>query len=240
MYYSGGYGMYNGFYSASYLLVIIGAVICMIASARVKSTYRKYAKVMSASGLTGAQAAEMILRRNGVLGVTVQHVAGELTDHYDPARGVVNLSDATYNSTSVAAIGVAAHECGHVMQHESEYLPLKIRTALVPVANIGSNVGIWIVMLGLILGLNDTLAMIGIYLFSFGVLFQLVTLPVEFDASRRALVMLQDYGILGQTEVQGSRSVLSAAAMTYVASAAASVLQLLRLLMIVNGGRRRR
>lgn len=240
MYYSGGYGMYNGFYSASYLLVIIGAVICMIASARVKSTYRKYAKVMSASGLTGAQAAEMILRRNGVLGVTVQHVAGELTDHYDPARGVVNLSDATYNSTSVAAIGVAAHECGHVMQHETEYLPLKIRTALVPVANIGSNVGIWIVMLGLILGLNDTLAMIGIYLFSFGVLFQLVTLPVEFDASRRALVMLQDYGILGQTEVQGSRSVLSAAAMTYVASAAASVLQLLRLLMIVNGGRRRR
>lgn len=240
MYYSGGYGMYNGFYSASYLLVIIGAVICMIASARVKSTYRKYAKVMSASGLTGAQAAEMILRRNGVLGVTVQHVAGELTDHYDPARGVVNLSDATYNSTSVAAIGVAAHECGHVMQHETGYLPLKIRTALVPVANIGSNVGIWIVMLGLILGLNDTLAMIGIYLFSFGVLFQLVTLPVEFDASRRALVMLQDYRILGQTEVQGSRSVLSAAAMTYVASAAASVLQLLRLLMIVNGGRRRR
>ena len=240
MYYSGGYGMYNGFYSASYLLVSIGAVICMIASARVKSTYRKYAKVMSASGLTGAQAAEMILRRNGVLGVTVQHVAGELTDHYDPARGVVNLSDATYNSTSVAAIGVAAHECGHVMQHETEYLPLKIRTALVPVANIGSNVGIWIVMLGLILGLNDTLAMIGIYLFSFGVLFQLVTLPVEFDASRRALVMLQDYGILGQTDVQGSRSVLSAAAMTYVASAAASVLQLLRLLMIVNGGRRRR
>ena len=240
MYYSGGYGMYNGFYSASYLLVIIGAVICMIASARVKSTYRKYAKVMSASGLTGAQAAEMILRRNGVLGVTVQHVAGELTDHYDQARGVVNLSDATYKSTTVAAIGVAAHECGHVMQHETEYLPLKIRTALVPVANIGSNVGIWIVMLGLILGLNDTLAMIGIYLFSFGVLFQLVTLPVEFDASRRALVMLQDYGILGQTEVQGSRSVLSAAAMTYVASAAASVLQLLRLLMIVNGGRRRR
>jgi Zn-dependent membrane protease YugP len=140
----------------------------------------------------------------------------------------------------VAAIGVAAHECGHVMQHETDYLPLKIRTALVPVANIGSNVGIWIVMLGLILGLNDTLAMIGIYLFSFGVLFQLVTLPVEFNASRRALVMLQDYGILRQDEVQGSRSVLSAAAMTYVASAAASVLQLLRLLMIVNGGRRRR
>ena len=239
MYY-GGYGMYNGFYSFSYLLVIIGAVLCLLASARVKSTYKKYAKVRSASGMTGAQAAEMILRRNGVLGVTVQHVAGELTDHYDPARGVVNLSDATYNSTSVAAIGVAAHECGHVIQHETGYLPLKIRTALVPVANIGSNIGIWIVMIGVILGMNDTLAMIGVYLFSFGVLFQLVTLPVEFNASRRALVMLQDYGMLGQEEIRGSRSVLSAAAMTYVASAAASVLQLLRLLMIVNNGRRRR
>ncbi|MDO5132563.1 MAG: zinc metallopeptidase [Eubacteriales bacterium] len=236
MYYYGGYGMYNG----SYLLVIIGAVLCLIASARVKSTYKKYEKIRSASGMTGAQAAELILRRNGVLGVTVQHVPGQLTDHYDPARGVVNLSDATYNSTSVAAIGVAAHECGHVMQHENGYVPLKIRTALVPVANIGSNFGIWIVMLGVILGLNSTLAMVGVYLFSFGVLFQLVTLPVEFDASRRALVMLQDYGILGQTEVQGSRRVLSAAAMTYVASAAASILQLLRLLMIVNGGRRRR
>lgn len=234
MYY--GYGMLD----PTYLLVIIGAVLCLVASAHVKSTYRKYAKIRSASGITGAQAAEMILRRNGVIGVTVQHVAGELTDHYDPARGVVNLSDATYNSTSVAAIGVAAHECGHVMQHETGYLPLRLRTALVPVANIGSNIGIWIVMLGLILGLNQSLAMIGVYLFSFGVLFQLVTLPVEFDASHRALVMLQDYGILGDTEVKSSRAVLNAAAMTYVASAAASVLQLLRLLMIVNGGRRRR
>lgn len=239
MYY-GGYGMYNGFYSTSYILVIIGAIICLIASARVKSAYKKYEKVRSACGMTGAQVAEYILRRNGVTGVTVQHVAGELTDHYDPGRGVVNLSDATYNSTSVAAIGVAAHECGHVMQHETDYMPLRIRTALVPVANIGSNFGIWIVMLGVILGLNSTLAMIGVYLFSFGVLFQLVTLPVEFDASHRALVMLQDYGILGETEVKGSKSVLSAAAMTYVASAAASVLQLLRLLMIVNNGRRRR
>ena len=236
MYYYGGYGMYNG----TYLLVIIGAILCLAASAHVKSTYRKYARTASARGMTGAMVAEEILRRNGVLGVTVQHVSGELTDHYDPARGVVNLSDATYNSTSVAAIGVAAHECGHVMQHETGYMPLRFRTALVPVANIGSNLGIWIVMLGLLFGLNSTLAMIGIYLFSFGVLFQLVTLPVEFDASRRALVMLQDYGILGQNEVVGSRKVLNAAAMTYVASAAASVLQLLRLLMLVNGGRRRR
>lgn len=236
MYYYGGYGMYNG----TYLLVIIGAALCLLASLHVKSTYKKYAKISSASGMTGAQAAELILRRNGVYGVTVQHVPGELTDHYDPARGVVNLSDATYGSHSVAAIGVAAHECGHVMQHETGYLPLRLRTALVPVANIGSNVGIWIVMLGLIFGLNDSLAMIGIYLFSFGVLFQLVTLPVEFNASSRALVMLQEYGILGDTEVKESRAVLSAAAMTYVASAAASILQLLRLLMLVNNGRRRR
>ena len=233
--------MYYGYgFDTTYLLVIIGAVLCLVASAHVKSTYRKYAGIRSASGITGAQAAEAILRRNGVVGVTVQHVAGELTDHYDPSRGVVNLSDATYNSTSVAAIGVAAHECGHVMQHETGYLPLSLRTALVPVANIGSNLGIWIVMLGLIFGLNQSLAMIGVYLFSFGVLFQLVTLPVEFDASHRALVMLQDYGILGDTEVKSSRAVLNAAAMTYVASAAASVLQLLRLLMLVNGGRRRR
>ncbi|HAL58205.1 MAG: zinc metallopeptidase [Sarcina sp.] len=233
--------MYYGYgFDTTYLLVIIGAVLCLVASAHVKSTYRKYAGIRSASGITGAQAAEAILRRNGVVGVTVQHVAGELTDHYDPSRGVVNLSDATYNSTSVAAIGVAAHECGHVMQHETGYLPLRLRTALVPVANIGSNLGIWIVMLGLIFGLNQSLAMIGVYLFSFGVLFQLVTLPVEFDASHRALVMLQDYGILGDTEVKSSRAVLNAAAMTYVASAAASVLQLLRLLMLVNGGRRRR
>ena len=233
--------MYYGYrFDTTYLLVIIGAVLCLVASAHVKSTYRKYAGIRSASGITGAQAAEAILRRNGVVGVTVQHVAGELTDHYDPSRGLVNLSDATYNSTSVAAIGVAAHECGHVMQHETGYLPLRLRTALVPVANIGSNVGIWTVTLGLIFRLNQSLAMIGVYLFSFGVLFQLVTLPVEFDASHRALVMLQDYGILGDTEVKSSRAVLNAAAMTYVASAAASVLQLLRLLMLVNGGRRRR
>lgn len=234
MYY--GYGMMD----PTYILVIIGALLCMAAKARVTSTYRKYANVRSACGMTGAQAAEMILRRNGVVGVQVQHVAGELSDHYNPSTGVVNLSDSVYGSSSVAAIGVAAHECGHVMQHESGYLPLRLRTALVPIANFGSNFGIWIVIIGLIFGLNNSLAMIGVYLFSFGVLFQLVTLPVEFDASKRALVMLQDYGILGQNEVQGSRAVLNAAALTYVAAAAASVLQLLRLLMLVNGGRRRR
>ena len=232
--------MFYYYYDPTYILVIIGAVLCLLASLRIRSAYSKYSSVRSACGLTGAQVAEMILRRNNVAGVSVQHVTGSLTDHYDPSRGVVNLSDATYNSTSVAAIGVAAHECGHVMQHETGYIPLKLRTALVPVANIGGNFGIWLVILGVIIGMNDTLGMIGVYLFSFGVLFQLVTLPVELDASRRALVMLQDYGILSQDELQGSRHVLGAAALTYVASAAASILQLLRLLLIVNGGRRRR
>ena len=241
-YYGGAYyGGYGAFLADNlYVLLLIPVLLLSFyAQMQVSGSFRRYSAVTNQRRITGAQAAEMILRRNGVVGVQVQHVAGELTDHYDPARGVVNLSDSTYSSTSVAAIGVAAHECGHVMQHETGYLPLRIRTALVPVANIGSNFGIWIVMLGLILGLNSTLAMVGVYLFSFGVLFQIVTLPVEFDASRRALVMLQDYGMLGQTELQGSRRVLSAAALTYVASAAASVLQLLRLLMIVNGGRRR-
>jgi Zn-dependent membrane protease YugP len=178
------------------------------------------------TGLTGATAAQKVLATFGIFDVRIERVSGDLTDHYDPRTKTLRLSDSTYASPSVAAICVAAHECGHVMQHETGYLPLKIRTALVPVANIGSNIGIWIVMIGVILGMNDTLAMIGVYLFSFGVLFQLVTLPVEFNASRRALVMLQDYGMLGQEEIRGSRSVLSAAAMTYVASAAASVLTL--------------
>jgi Zn-dependent membrane protease YugP len=230
------YGYY--YFDWTYILVIIGAVICMAASAQVQSTYRRYSTVRSSCGMTGAMAAQEILNRNGVTDVHIEHVRGELTDHYDPRAGAVRLSDAVYGSTSVAAIGVAAHECGHVMQHERGYVPLQIRTALVPVANFGSNVGIWVVILGLILGLSDTFVNIGIALFSFGVLFQLVTLPVEINASRRALAMLTDYRILSPEEERGSRAVLRAAAMTYVAAAASSILQLLRL-VILAGGRRR-
>lgn len=226
------------YFDPTYILVIIGAIICIAASAQVQSTYRKYAQVAAACGMTGAQAAQQILDTNGVTDVTVEHVSGNLTDHYDPSAGVVRLSDTVYGSRSVAAIGVAAHECGHVMQHEQGYLPLQIRTALVPVANFGSNVGIWIVILGLILGLSDTFVNIGIALFSFGVLFHLVTLPVEFNASHRALQMLTDYGILSKEEEKGSRAVLRAAAMTYVAAAASSILQLLRLVLL-SGSRRR-
>ncbi len=230
-----------GYYmDPTYVLVLIGALLCMAASARVKTTFNTYSQVRSACGMTGAQVAWRILELSGVSDVTVQHVSGNLTDHYDPSRKVVNLSDATYNSTSVAAIGVAAHECGHVMQHHTGYVPLKMRTFLVPVANLGSNLGLPMVILGLIFGFSRNFLLIGVVLFCAGVLFQLVTLPVEFNASHRALVMLEDYGILGADEVKDSRKVLSAAALTYVAAAASSVLQLLRLLILANNGKRRR
>jgi len=225
--------MYYGF-DWTYILVMIGALLCIFASSHVTSTYNRYARTRSACGMTGAQVAQEILRRNGVSDVTVQHVAGNLTDHYNPATQTVNLSDSVYGSTSVAAVAVAAHECGHVMQHETGYVPLSIRTALVPIANFGSNAGIWIVMLGFLMGLSDKIVTLGILLFSLGVLVQVVTLPVEFNASRRALSMLDSYGILSSDEVGKSREVLTAAALTYVASAASSVLSLLRLIFLNN------
>ena len=225
--------MYYGF-DWTYILVMIGALLCIFASSHVTSTYNRYARTRSACGMSGAQVAQEILRRNGVSDVTVQHVAGNLTDHYNPATKTVNLSDSVYGSTSVAAVAVAAHECGHVMQHENGYVPLSIRTALVPIANFGSNAGIWIVMLGFLMGLSDKIVTLGILLFSLGVLFQVVTLPVEFNASRRALSMLDSYGILSSDEVRKSREVLTAAALTYVASAASSVLSLLRLIFLNN------
>ncbi len=220
------------YYDATYLLVLIGAVLSMIASARVNGTFNRYSRVRSMSGMTGAQAARRILDKNGLYNVTVEHINGNLTDHYDPRSKVLRLSDATYSSTSVAAVGVAAHECGHAVQDSEEYEPLRIRSKMAPAANFGSRFGLPIFIAGLIFGSNTVLMQIGIWVFLLAVLFQLVTLPVEFDASRRALVMLTDYGILGDMEVEGSRKVLKAAAMTYVAAAAASVLNLLRLILI--------
>lgn len=228
---------YGYYFDPTYLLVLVGAVLSIIASARVNSTFNRYAGVRSMSGMTGAQTAEAILRSKGIYDVQVEHIRGNLTDHYDPSKKVVRLSDSVYHSTSVAAIGVAAHECGHVMQHHEGYAPLNIRTALVPAANIGSRIGIPIVILGLILGSNPVLVNIGIWVFSLAVLFQIVTLPVEFDASRRALACIEQYGIVTSDERAKSAKVLRAAAYTYVAAAAASVLQLLRLMML--SGRRR-
>lgn len=227
----GYYGYYYGF-DWTYILVLIGAVLSLLASARVNSTFNKYKKIRSASGMTGAEAAERILHQNGIYDVGIEHVSGNLTDHYDPRAKMLRLSDATYSSTSVAAIGVAAHECGHALQHKEEYGPLKLRTAIVPAANIGSRLGIPIIILGVILGSNSLLINIGIWVFSLAVLFQLVTLPVEFNASSRALAAVEQYGILGSNEVVHTKKVLSAAAMTYVAAAAASILQLLRLVLL--------
>lgn len=227
----GYYGFYYGL-DWTYILVIIGAIFSIAASAKVNSTFNKYKRIRSTSGMTGAEAAERILHQNGIYDVGIEHIGGNLTDHYDPRSKMLRLSDATYSSTSVAAIGVAAHECGHAIQHKEEYGPLKLRTAIVPAANIGSRLGIPIILLGILLGGNYLLVQIGIWVFSLAVLFQIVTLPVEFNASKRALAMVEQYGILGSNEVEHTKKVLSAAAMTYVAAAAASILQLLRLVLL--------
>lgn len=226
---------YYGWYDPTYLLVLIGAVICLIASARVNTTFNKYSKVRSMSGMTGAQAAERILHSAGIYDVAVKHISGNLTDHYDPRNKTLSLSDSVYGSASVAAVGVAAHECGHAIQHQKGYAPLKIRGALVPVANFGSAAAWPLIILGLIFGSGGFLVHLGILFFSFAVLFQLVTLPVEFNASHRAVVILDKTGILGQQEIRCTRKVLGAAALTYVAGAASAILQLLRLVLLFGG-----
>ncbi len=224
------------YYDPYYLLIIIGALISLAASAKVQSTFRKYNQVRSRTGLTGAEAARRLLQAQGIYDVSIQRVSGNLTDHYDPKNKILRLSDSTYGSASVAAIGVAAHECGHAMQHAEGYAPLSFRTALVPVANFGSQFSIILIVAGLIFG--QVLVEVGILLFCAVVLFQLVTLPVEFNASRRALRLLGDNGILYDEEVGMTRKVLTAAALTYVASALMSILQLLRLVLLFGGRRR--
>lgn len=228
------YGYY--YYDPYYILLIIGMVISMIASARVKSTFNKYNRVTSRTGMTGAEAARRLLHAQGIYDVSIQRVSGSLSDHYDPKSKVVRLSDSTYSSTSVAAIGVAAHECGHAMQHEENYIPLSLRSALVPVANFGSRFSMILILAGLMFG--QILIEVGIVLFCAVVLFQVVTLPVEFNASRRALRLLDENGILYQEEVGMTRKVLRAAALTYVASALMAALQLVRLILLYGGRRR--
>ena len=228
------------YWDPTYILVVIGAVICMIASARVKGTFNKYSQLRSMSGMNGAQVAQRVLQAAGIYDVQVRHVSGSLTDHYDPRTKTVNLSDPVYNATSVAALGVAAHECGHAIQHAKSYAPLSIRSALVPIANFGSMLAWPVILIGLFFNTRSSglIIDIGILLFSAAGLFQLVTLPVEFDASRRALVMLRTQGILADDELKYTRRVLKSAALTYVASAAAAILQLLRIILITNGRRR--
>ena len=229
--------IYYGF-DSTYILVLIGVVLSLLASSRVKSTYAKYSRETSLSGMTGAQAAHRILTMAGIYDVTIQHVSGNLTDHYDPRNKTLNLSDSVYGNFSVAAIGVAAHECGHAIQHDRGYAPLKIRSAIAPAANIGANISWPIILVGLLLGGNSVLIQIGILMFSLAVLFQLVTLPVEYNASNRAMNMLEETGILYREELPKTRKVLNAAALTYVAAAASSILQLLRLVLLYGNRRR--
>lgn len=223
-----------------YIILVIPALLLGVwAQYRVNSTFQKYSQVSGSQGCTGAMAAEMILRSNGITDVQVEHIAGNLTDHYDPTAGVIRLSDAVYGSRSIAAVGVAAHEAGHAVQYSVGYAPIKIRNFFVPVANIGSKVSIPLILLGVILSFQKLISF-GILLFAAVALFQLVTLPVEFNASNRALAVIQEQGLLADDEVSSARKVLSAAAMTYVAALISTVAQLLRLIGLYGDRGRRR
>ncbi|MEA5011295.1 MAG: zinc metallopeptidase [Angelakisella sp.] len=226
------------FYDYYYLVLVIPAMLLALwAQFKVKSTFHRYSQVRSYRGVTAAQVARSILDENGLHNVSVQHVPGKLSDHYDPTSRVVRLSDDVYNSTSIAAIGVAAHEVGHACQHAVGYAPMKLRTAIIPVTNIGSQLAVPLILIGFLFN-NDTMAMLGVIFFSTAAIFQLVTLPVEFNASNRAVKTLDNRGFLVQEELSGVKKVLTAAALTYVAALIVSVAQLLRLMLIVGSRRR--
>ena len=233
-----GFGRYGMYFDPTYVLILIGVVLSLIASAKVKSTYAKYQRVESRSHMTGAKTADRLLKANGIYDVRIEHVSGNLTDHYDPSKKVLRLSDSVYGNSSVAAVSVAAHEVGHCIQHSKNYAPLTIRSKLVPIANFGSQASWLFIIAGLIFGSASWLIDFGIILFSLAVLFQIVTLPVEFNASRRALETLSDNGILYTEEVGMGRKVLRAAALTYVASAATAILQLLRIVLLFGNRNR--
>lgn len=219
------------YYDPTYVLVILGAVICMAASANVSHTFNKYSHVGNSRRLTGAQVAAQILQEAGLGNIPIERVSGNLTDHYDPRNKVLRLSDSVYGSTSVAAAGVAAHECGHAIQDKVDYVPIRLRNAIVPVVNLGSKLSWPIILLGVIFGMTNLLN-IGILLFALTLVFQVVTLPVEFNASGRALNILEARSILYGDEMRGARKVLRAAAMTYVTAVVSTLLQLLRLVIL--------
>lgn len=223
--------MLGYYFDPTYILVLIGVVISLLASAGVKNTFAKYNKVLNSNGITAWEVAERILHDAGIYDVRIEQVAGDLTDHYSPNEKVLRLSSTVCHSTSVAAIGVAAHECGHAIQHANGYLPIRVRNTIVPVVNIGQTLSIPLIMLGLILGATG-LINVGILLFSFVLVFQVVTLPVEFNASGRALAILRERSFLREEELKGAKAVLSAAALTYVAAVISSALQLLRLVLL--------
>lgn len=226
-------------YDYTYILVIIGAIISAIASWNVTSTYKKFSKFSNGKGLTAEDCAAVILHQAGIYDVKIERVRGSLTDHYSPGEKVLRLSDSVYGSTSVAALGVAAHECGHAIQHKEKYFPVHLRSAAVPIANIGSKLSWPVILVGLIMGWTG-MAQVGVLLFTFVVLFQLITLPVEFDASHRALRILEQKKLLIGGELKGATKVLKAAALTYVAALFSSILQLIRLILLTQGNNRRR
>ena len=230
---------YYYYFDYTYVLVIIGALICCLASVWVTSSMKKYHGIKNQRGLTGAQAAEQILRDGGIYDVGVQCLRKGAGDHYNPRTKTVGLSYETYHYPSVTAVAIAAHECGHAKQHQENFVPLRIRSLLVPVVNIGTYLGIPLIILGVYLSFNQTLIQIGIWAFVLAMLFQIVTLPVEFNASNRALASIENRGMLNSEEYAGAKKVLTAAAMTYVAATASSVLQLIRLVLLFGGNRRR-
>lgn len=238
------YGYYYGFDWTYLVLVLPCMILALIASSNVNSTFKKYSRQLSSRGITGADAAQRVLGANGIRGVRIERVAGNLTDHYDPKTNVIRLSDSVYSSTSTAAIGVACHEAGHAVQYAQNYAPIKLRAAIIPITNFGSKLAMPLILLGILcsfLGEFSTLLVyLGIAAFGLSFVFQLITLPVEFNASRRAIRAIDQGDILTDAELQGARKTLNAAAMTYVAATATALAQLLRLIVLFgNRGRRR-
>lgn len=238
--------MYYGYYGFdwTYLVLVLPCILLSLwASSSVKSTFRRYSTQYSTRRITGADAAAKVLRNNGVQNVRIERISGNLTDHFDPKTNVIRLSDSVYDSTSTAAIGVACHEAGHAVQYATHYAPIKLRAAIIPVTNFGSKLAMPLILIGILLSfagnLSYTLVYLGIACFSLSLIFQLITLPVEFNASRRAIRAIEDAGILSAQELVGARKTLKAAAMTYVAATAVSLAQLLRLIVLFGGRRRR-
>ncbi|TDT61639.1 zinc metallopeptidase [Fonticella tunisiensis] len=227
---------YFGYFDPTYIMLIPAILFSLYAQSRISSTFSRYLQVRSYKGITGAEAARIILDRNGLYDVPIEVIRGHLTDHYDPSRKVLRLSEDVYYGNSIASIGVAAHEAGHALQHQSGYAPLSIRNSLVPVVNIGSNLSWVFIILGFFMGFSAFINL-GIWLFSGAVIFQLITLPVEYNASSRAIKQLEENYIIDDDEVRGARKVLDAAALTYVAATLMAVSQLLRLLIITRDSR---
>lgn len=226
------------YFDAYYWIILVPAMlIALLAQINVSSTFNRYSRIASRRGLTGAQAAEEVLKAHGVYGVRITRVSGKLTDHYDPRTNTIRLSDAVYGSTSIASVGVAAHEAGHAVQYAQEYGPIKLRGAIIPVCNFSSQISILLIILGFAMYSRPLFA-VGVVLFSVATFFQVVTLPVEFNASRRAIQSLQDTHMLDDQELRGAKKVLGAAAMTYVAALLVSIAQLLRYVLAFNSRRR--